>query len=267
MRTIEKCWAQEAKDRPAVDAVFSSFEMAVEPEIAAMASDIGSDIRGAAEDATGAIGSGGLAGSLLGASLGGALGVTPASAGSAADGLTGLGLFAGAGGGDRAAGLAAFLRAGDTDLSRHLDKLVDLGFCDVETLSDRELLDDAMLATEVGMNKLEIRELRHKIEAQGTGPTMLKKRLSAAAARAVGKGGGDDEAAKDKSVAFRGGGCPLRDSNQFVSGDDGRASLDFEEAEFPQLARLPSKPTGPAAAAAVSLDGLCADIGAVSVSI
>ena len=58
VRTIEKCWPREAKDRPAIGAVFSSIEMAAGPEITAMVSDTGSDIRGAAEVPTEAAGSG-----------------------------------------------------------------------------------------------------------------------------------------------------------------------------------------------------------------
>ena len=69
---------------------------------------------------------------------------------------------------------------GQLGLEKHKAKLAALGITDVETLSDREICDDATMLKKVGMSKLEVRKLRTAIEVQGTGPTMMKKQAQAA---------------------------------------------------------------------------------------
>jgi hypothetical protein len=64
-------------------------------------------------------------------------------------------------------------------LSHYLEKLEALGFTEVETLSDRELLDDDTLLKEVGLTRPEVKRLRVRIEAQGTGPTLVSRRAAA----------------------------------------------------------------------------------------
>mmetsp|Transcript_45363 Transcript_45363/g.84227 ORF Transcript_45363/g.84227 Transcript_45363/m.84227 type:complete len:238 (-) Transcript_45363:333-1046(-) len=73
--------------------------------------------------------------------------------------------------------LAAFLRGAGNGLEKFAGALVEQGFSDVEAVSDRELLDDATLCSAlIGMDKGQVRSLRHHIEQRGTGPTMTKRR-------------------------------------------------------------------------------------------
>lgn len=73
--------------------------------------------------------------------------------------------------------MAAFLEK--AALGKHSAKIEELGFTDIEMLSDRELLDDETLASVVGMSKMEIRKFRALVESSGTSPTMTKSFIAA----------------------------------------------------------------------------------------
>ena len=66
----------------------------------------------------------------------------------------------------------------EVNLSHHLEALEAFGFTDVEMLSDRELLDDDTLLKVVGMSKHDVKLLRGRIEAKGTGPTLMSRRAA-----------------------------------------------------------------------------------------
>lgn len=68
-----------------------------------------------------------------------------------------------------------FLRR--ADLEMFAAALAEQGFSDVDSLSDRELLDDELLTKVIGMDKIQIRKLRERILSEGTNPTMKLQKL------------------------------------------------------------------------------------------
>lgn len=155
---IEDCWAQSAFARPDINAVFSRFEGEVVPAVEAI-------IQAAAPDDAAGAAEGG-------AAEGGAAEASAAEAGAAS--LTVMGaksLLARDGGGQKT--LKGFLKS--ANLEKFEAKLAEQGYTDVESISDREILDDGTLARDIGMSKVEIRKFRAQIEMKGTGPTMMRK--------------------------------------------------------------------------------------------
>ena len=65
--------------------------------------------------------------------------------------------------------MAQFLRA--AGIFRHAQKLADLGFLDMDILSDTDVLSDSVLSSEVGMPKFHIRKIRAELEAYAVGST------------------------------------------------------------------------------------------------
>ena len=68
---------------------------------------------------------------------------------------------------------------GGAGLGRFAPALAGLGFGDVETASDRELLDDDTLLTAVGLDRGEIRAFRALVACEGTSPTVVAGRAAA----------------------------------------------------------------------------------------
>ena len=135
---IKSCWLERAIDRPTVAKVFTAFQDEVCPAVKALTGEIGAS---PTESSSSVMYS-----------------TSPGDSSSAAAddiAVMGVGEFL------RSAGLEAF----ECKLQEH-------GFTDVETLSDREILDDQTLAKDVGMSKSDIRKLRGHITAKGTSPTM-----------------------------------------------------------------------------------------------
>ena len=83
-------------------------------------------------------------------------------------GLTSLGLTRSS---KASSALVAFLK-GAGDLDKYAAKLAEHGFGEVESLTDREVLDDDTLAHVIGMTRVDIRKLRAHIESVGASPTM-----------------------------------------------------------------------------------------------
>ena len=74
-------------------------------------------------------------------------------------------------------GVVAFLEKGK--LARFGVPLLKLGFDDVASLSDRELLTDAILSgKDVGMSKVELRKFRQLVATMGTSPSLHKQKPS-----------------------------------------------------------------------------------------
>jgi len=61
----------------------------------------------------------------------------------------------------------------DVELIEYLPKLIEEGFNDMETLCDREILDDNTLAKVIKMNKDEIHRFRSGIEVRGVSATII----------------------------------------------------------------------------------------------
>jgi exonuclease III len=92
--------------------------------------------------------------------------------------------------GNSAAGktMKRFLRK--AGLESFAAELMEQGYSDVETLSDRELLDDATLAYKIGMGKSEVKALRELIESAAAMKKKMTRRASQAKAHTALYGGG-----------------------------------------------------------------------------
>ena len=154
MDLIEACWHQAPATRPAVDEVFIRFEAKVVPAV----KTLGDVAMGA-----------------------GKMGCEPSSAAAAAEPAAAPILTLS---GATMGGMLLSL-----GMSKFEAAFTEHGFADIETLSDRELCDDATLIKKIGMTKMEIRKLRNTIESLGTGPTMMMERNKDGAAANGGKDG------------------------------------------------------------------------------
>ena len=83
------------------------------------------------------------------------------------------------------ASISDFLKAADIDVA-FASVFEELGYSDVESISDKELLDDQTLAGVIGMDKVSIRKLRAHIELSATSPTMMHGRRAMAVATVEG---------------------------------------------------------------------------------
>jgi hypothetical protein len=81
----------------------------------------------------------------------------------------------------------------EIELNDYFPVIVDKGFGDMESLCDREVLDDETLRNDIKMNKSDIRKFRSAIESKGLSTTMVKARKNMSAMTKDGKeeeGGG-----------------------------------------------------------------------------
>ena len=146
---IVACWSQEVDDRPTVQAAADKFADAVVPAVEALQAKPLQGISTGARQQSGA-----------------------AKATLATSTMNAFSTFLATHG-----------------LEKYEEALKDHGYADLETVCDRELLDDGTLAAEIGMTKLEIRKLRAVIETKGYGPTMMKKKRQVASMAKSSKSG------------------------------------------------------------------------------
>jgi serine/threonine protein kinase len=127
---VAACWAQDANARPSIQDAFHKFDAEVAPAVAALTADIADHATRSAEQP--GQGSGSVALDCPGSSLSGGSPPLPGSfssgGGSASSPLLTLTRT-------NALTLAGFLKS--AGLERHEAKLVEIGFSDVEALSDR----------------------------------------------------------------------------------------------------------------------------------
>ena len=126
------------------------------------------------------------------------------------------------------------------DLLKYEARLVLFGFTDLETLLDREVLDDATLAKDVGMTKLDIRKFRALLQRDGA-------KFEAALARAQnggkdgGKQGGSKQQGKEDPSSYGGSQQGKEDPMAKDKAAKGKASGQLLSAEVLDLDALASE--------------------------
>ena len=166
---VETCWAQAPGDRPSASEALDIFQGAIVNVVLALPGDIGDPNSSGNEKA---------------AQM---LERRPSITGSTQD-------FSSRGNGavlqlsgptSGAVALASFLsKAG---LQRFAEGLVELGYSDISSLSDKDLLDDKILFEELSMRKAEVRSLRDLIAREGTNPTMVLQRQQSGGTKKIGE--------------------------------------------------------------------------------
>lgn len=120
-----------------------------------------------------------------------------------------------------------------SNLDKYTALIIEKGFTDMESLCDREVLDDETLKNEINMTKLDIRKFRAAIETKGVSSTMLVARRNMQSMAAA------DNAAK------------LKEDQDVLKGNktvrESRESLDFDDGLMMNPARNGPKgaPKGP----------------------